>query len=127
MASDKLHASGEDHLETIFVLKMKKGMVRSIDVALQMEVTKASVSRSVSLLRQGGFLRMDADHFLHLTDAGREIAEKIYERHCFFKRQLMDAGVAPEMADKDACRMEHTVSQESFLQLKKFYAESHTM
>ena len=79
----KLHASGEDYLETILVLQKKLGMVRSVDVARHMEVSKPSVCHAVATLRDGGFLTMDEDHFLHLTDVGREVAEKIYERHCF--------------------------------------------
>ena len=80
----KLYASGEDYLETILVLQKKLGMVRSVDVARHMEVSKPSVCHAVATLRNGGFLTMDKDHFLHLTDVGREVAEKIYERHCFF-------------------------------------------
>lgn len=72
----KLHASGEDYLETILVLQKKRGMVRSVDVARHMEVSKPSVCHAVATLRDGGFLTMDEDHFLHLTDVGREVAEK---------------------------------------------------
>ena len=82
--SKTLHASGEDYLEAILVLHEKMGMVRSVDVARHMEVSKPSVCYAVATLRDGGFLTMDEDHFLHLTDVGREVAEKIYERHCFF-------------------------------------------
>ena len=77
----KLHASGEDYLETILVLQKKLGMVRSVDVARHMEVSKPSVCHAVATLRDGGFLTMDEDHFLHLTDVGREVAERTYERH----------------------------------------------
>ena len=115
----KIYASGEDYLEAVLVLNLQKGLVRSVDIAGHLEVSKASVSHSVALLRQGGFLTMDADHFLHLTDLGQETAEKIYGRHCFFKRQLIAAGVAPELADKDACRMEHAISEEAFQKLKE--------
>ena len=87
----KLYASGEDYLETILVLQKKLGMVRSVDVARHMEVSKPSVCHAVATLRDGGFLTMDEDHFLHLTDVGREVAEKIYERHCFFTEQLIAA------------------------------------
>ena len=80
----KLHASGEDYLEAILVLQKEKGMVRSVDVARHMEVSKPSVCHAVATLRDGGFLTMGEDHFLHLTDVGREVAERIYERHCFF-------------------------------------------
>lgn len=116
-----LHTSGEDYLEAVLMLKQKNGMVRSIDLARHMEVSKPSVSHAVSVLREGGFLTMDEDYYLHLTDIGREVAESIYERHCFFKTQLMAAGVEPEVAEKEACRMEHTISQESFERIKEAY------
>ena len=115
----KLYASGEDYLEAILVLKNKLGMVRSVDVARHMEVTKPSVCHAVAILRDGGFLTMDEDHFLHLTDVGREVAEKIYERHCFFTEQLIAAGVDPKTAEADACRIEHIISDESFDRLKE--------
>ncbi len=117
----KLHASGEDYLETILVLQKKRGMVRSVDVARHMEVSKPSVCHAVATLRDGGFLTMDEDHFLHLTDVGREVAEKIYERHCFFTEQLIAAGVDPKTAEADACRIEHIISQESFERLRDAY------
>ena len=115
----KLHASGEDYLETILVLQKKLGMVRSVDVARHLEVSKPSESHAVATLRDGGFLMMDEDHFLHLTDVGREVAEKIYERHCFFTEQLIAAGVDPKTAETDACRIEHIISDESFSRLKE--------
>ena len=115
----KLRASGEDYLEAILVLHKKMGMVRSVDVARHMEVSKPSVCHAVATLRNGGFLTMDKDHFLHLTDVGREVAEKIYERHCFFTEQLIAAGVDPKTAEADACRIEHIISDESFDRLKE--------
>ena len=115
----KLHASGEDYLETILVLQKKLSIVRSVDVARHMEVTKPSVCHAVATLRDGGFLMMDEDHFLHLTDVGREVAKKIYERHCFFTEQLIAAGVDPKTAEADACRIEHIISDESFDRLKE--------
>ena len=115
----KLHASGEDYLEAILVLQKKRGLVRSVDVARHMEVTKPSVCHAVATLRDGGFLTMDEDHFLHLTEVGREVAEKIYERHCFFTEQLIAAGVDPRTAEADACRIEHIISDESFSKLKE--------
>lgn len=119
----KLHASGEDYLETILILQKQCGMVRSVDVARYMSVSKPSVCRAVAVLRDGGFLEMDDDHFLHLTDAGREVAEKIYERHQFFTEQLIAAGVDPKIAEADACRMEHAISSESFARLKAAVAQ----
>ena len=115
----KLRASGEDYLEAILVLHKKMGMVRSVDVARHLEVTKPSVCHAVATLREGGFLTMDSDYFLHLTDVGREVAEKIYERHCFFTEQLIAAGVDPKTAEADACRIEHIISDESFDRLKE--------
>ena len=114
----KLHASGEDYLEAILVLQKKLGMVRSVDVARHTGVSKPSVCVAVNTLKEGGFLTMDGNHFLHLTDVGREIAVKIYERHCFFTEQLIAAGVDPKTAENDACRMEHVISAESFEKIK---------
>lgn len=115
----QLHASGEDYLEAVLVIQKKKGMVRSIDVARHMEVSKPSVCHAVNTLKDGGFLVMDEDHFLRLTDIGREVAEKTYEKHCFFTRLLVDAGVEPKTAEQDACRMEHVISENSFQHLKQ--------
>ena len=106
-------------METVLVLQQKQGMVRSVDVARHMEVSKPSVCHAVATLRDGGFLTMDEDHFLHLTDVGREVAEKIYERHCFFTDHLVAAGVSPEVAETDACRIEHVISEESFQKIKE--------
>ena len=114
----KLHAAGEDYLEAILVLQQKQGMVRSVDVARHLEVTKPSVCHAVATLREGGFLTMDSDYFLHLTDVGREVAEQIYEKHRFFTDRLIAAGVDPETAERDACRIEHVISDESFRRLK---------
>ena len=114
----ELHASGEDYLETILVLQKKTGLVRSADVARHLEVSKPSVCHAVATLKKGGFLLMDGDHFLHLTDVGREVAEQIYEKHRFFTDRLIAAGVDPETAERDACRIEHVISEESFRRLK---------
>ena len=119
----KLHASGEDYLETILVLRKKLGMVRSVDVARHMEVSKPSVCHAVATLRDGGFLMMDEDHFLHLTDVGRKVAERIYERHRFFTEQLIAAGVDPKTAEADACRIEHTISQDSFEKIRRAHEQ----
>ena len=114
----KLHASGEDYLEAVLVLQKEKGMVRSVDVARHIGVSKPSVCHAVNTLRDGGFLVMDEDRFLHLTDVGQEVAEKTYEKHCFFTRLLVDAGVEPKAAERDACRMEHAISDDSFQKIK---------
>jgi Mn-dependent DtxR family transcriptional regulator len=115
----KIHASGEDYLEAVLVLQKKQGMVRSIDLARHMGFSKASISHAVGVLRDGGFLTMDEDGFLHLTDIGREVAEKIYERHCFFTKHFISIGVDPETAEADACRIEHDISAETYERLKE--------
>jgi len=104
-------------------LQKKLGMVRSVDVARHMEVSKPSVCHAVATLRDGGFLTMDEDHFLHLTDVGREVAERIYERHCFFTEQLIATGVDPKTAEADACRIEHIISQDSFEKIRRAHEQ----
>lgn len=115
----QLYASGEDYLEAVLVLQKEKGIVRSVDVARHMGVSKPSVCHAVTTLKKGGFLVMDDDFSLHLTSVGQEIAEQIYERHQFFTEQLIAAGVDPQTAERDACRIEHAISDESFQKLKK--------
>lgn len=117
----KIYASGEDYLEAILMLQKKTGMVRSVDLARHMGFSKPSISHAVGVLRNGGFLTVDEDGFLHLTDTGREVAEKIYERHRFFTGWLMAIGVEEETAEIDACRIEHVISEESFQRLKEAY------
>lgn len=117
----KIHASGEDYLEAVLVLQKEKGMVRSVDLARHMGFSKPSISHAVGILREGGFLTVDEDGFLHLTDIGQEVAEKIYERHQFFTEQLVAAGVDQETAEQDACRIEHAISEKSFECLKAAY------
>ena len=113
-----LRASGEDYLEAILVLQKQKGVVRSVDVARHLGVSKPSVCHAVATLREGGFLLMDEDNFLHLTDAGCKVAEQVYEKNRFFTQRLIAAGVDPETAEADACRIEHVISEESFRRLK---------
>ena len=119
----KLYASGEDYLEAVLVLQRKQGMVRSVDLARHMGFSKPSISHAVGVLKNGGFLTVDDDGFLHLTVIGREIAEKIYERHLFFMEQLIAAGVDPKTAEADACRIEHIISDEGFDRLKAAAAQ----
>lgn len=114
----KIHASGEDYLEAVLILQKKQSMVRSIDLARHMGFSKPSISHAVGVLRDGGFLTMDEDGFLHLTDIGRDVAEKIYERHQFFTEQFIAAGVDPEIAERDACRIEHAISQDTFEKIR---------
>ena len=117
----KIHASGEDYLEAILILQKQMGesAVRSVDLARHMGFSKPSISHAVGVLRDGGFLAMDTDGFLHLTEKGRKVAEKIYERHRFFTEQLIAAGVDEATAEQDACRIEHAISDTSFEKLKK--------
>ena len=114
----KIYASGEDYLEAVLILQKKKGTVRSVDVARYLEVSKPSVCHAVATLRDGGFLTMDEDYSLHLTDVGRDVAEQTYEKHRFFTERLIEAGVNPDTAERDACRIEHVISDESFWCLK---------
>ncbi len=114
----KIYASGEDYLEAVLILQKKKGTVRSVDVARYLEVSKPSVCHAVATLRDGGFLTMDEDYSLHLTDVGRDVAEQTYEKHRFFTERLIEAGVNPDTAERDACRIEHVISDESFRCLK---------
>ena len=101
----RLHKSGEDYLEAILILEQKRGYVRSSDVAEQMNVTKPSVTNATRLLSEGGFLTMDEEKLIHLTELGREVAGSIYERHCILTEGLIALGVDPETAEQDACRV----------------------
>ena len=114
----KIYASGEDYLEAVLVLQKEKGMVRSVDLARHMGFSKPSISHAVGVLKNGGFLTVGEDGYFHLTEDGREVAEKIYERHQFFTEQLVAVGVDRETAERDACRIEHAISEETFQKLK---------
>lgn len=115
-----LQESGEMYLETIYVLAKKGKQVRSIDVCEYMGYSKPSVSRAVGLLKQGGYITVDSEGFLTLTDAGLEIAHKIYERHTILTEFLISLGVDRETAGDDACKMEHHISDTSFEAIKRF-------
>ena len=108
-----LQESGEMYLETVYVLS-KNGVVRSLDVAEYMGFSKPSVSRAVGLLKQGGYLLMDKDGYLTLTESGLDVAKKIYERHTLLSKFLVRLGVDEKTATEDACKMEHDISQTSF-------------
>ncbi len=114
----RLQESGEMYLETIYILS-QKGNVRSIDISEHMGYSKPSISRAVGLLKQGGYILVDRDGFITLTQSGRAIAGKIYERHTVLKEMLMDLGVDEETAAADACRMEHDISDKTFAALKQ--------
>ena len=109
-----IHESAENYLEAILALGERGVPVRSIDVAQHLGFSKPSVSRAMSLLREGGFVVMDPNGFLTLTDAGLEIAQRIYERHLLLTKWLIHLGVSEEVAAADACRVEHDLSVESF-------------
>ena len=113
-----LQESGEMYLETVYVLS-KNGVVRSLDVAEYMGFSKPSVSRAVGLLKQGGYLLMDKDGYLTLTESGLDVAKKIYERHTLLSKFLVRLGVDEKTAPEDACKMEHDISDESFSAIKE--------
>ncbi len=116
----RLQESGEMYLEAIHVLSKKMTMVRSVDVSEYLGYSKPSVSRAVGLLKNGGYITVENDGGLILTDAGRELAEKIYERHTLLTKLLIRVGVSEEVAAADACRLEHAISDESFLAIKEY-------
>ena len=115
----KIQESGEMYLETILILTQKKGSVRSLDVAEYMGFSKPSVSRAVGLLRAGQYIDVDDGGYITLTDAGREVAERIYERHTVLTELLRRIGVDKTTAAEDACRMEHIISESTFQALKR--------
>lgn len=114
-----LQESGEMYLETILRLSQEKNFVRSIDIVAEMDVSRPSVSRAIHLLEDGGFLSINNDSSIVLTDLGREIAEKIYERHTVLTDWFKQIGVDDESASNDACRIEHVISDQSFAALKR--------
>ena len=111
--------SREDYLKAILVLHKRLGEVHSVDVARYLGFSKPSVCHAVSLLTDEGYLEVDEGHVLHLTDKGQRLAERTYERHCFFAAHLISLGVDPTVAQEDACRLEHAISDESFQKLKE--------
>lgn len=110
----KIQESAEDYLETILILQHRKGSVRSIDIVNEMGYSKPSVSIAMKNLRENGYIEMGADGYITLLKPGEAIAEKTYERHTFLSQWLTSLGVAPEIATKDACRIEHVISAQSF-------------
>ena len=120
----RLQESGEMYLETILILSRKLEHVRSLDVAEHMGFSKPSISRAVGLLKNAGYVLMDSAGYLTLTDSGRAIAEKIYERHTLFSTVLTKLGVDPKIAAEDACRIEHAISQETFDAIKKYISDN---
>ena len=114
-----IHESGEMYLETIHVLLKQNGTVRSIDISEHMGYSKPSVSRAVGLLKTGGYILVDKDGYITLTDSGLSVAQKIYERHTVLTKALVMLGVDEEIAAEDACKIEHLISDESFESIKK--------
>ncbi len=115
----QLQESGEMYLETIFILNNEYAHVRSIDVCDYMGFSKPSVSRAIGLLKNGGYVNVDESGYLTLTDAGKEVAEKMYSRHRVLTDFLVSIGVPEEIAQSDACKIEHHISDESFDAIKK--------
>ena len=115
-----LHESAEMYLETIYVLSQRNANVRSIDIAEHMRYSKPSISRAVGLLKQGGYITVDSDGFIALTDAGLAVAQKIFERHTVVSQLLIRLGVSEETAAEDACKIEHVISDETFHTVKKY-------
>ena len=120
-----IHESGENYLETILILKNKGCEVRSIDIVRELSLSKPSVSRAVAILKSGGFIEVDADGFITLTDEGNEIAGRIYDRHQVLTEWLVGLGVNEQTAAEDACRIEHDISAESFQKLKEHLIDKH--
>ena len=123
----RIQESGEMYLETILRLSQKSGHVRAIDVGEEMGYSKPSVSRAMSILKQGGYIVIEADGSIVLTDTGREIAEKIYARHTLITNFLVSIGVDEETATEDACKMEHGISDASFEAIQKLVEKNNLM
>lgn len=116
----KLHESGEDYLETILLLQQRKGSVRSVDIANELNYSKPSISRAMGILKDAGYITMESSGKIELTDSGRIKADQVYERHLLITRFLMLLGVSKDVAETDACRIEHIISDETFDKLKGY-------
>lgn len=114
-----IQESGEMYLETIYVLSRQNGHVRSIDISEHMGYSKPSVSRAMSLLKKGEYIRINKDGYITLTESGLAVAQTIYERHTLLSQMLQLLGVDPKIAAEDACKLEHAISDESFAAIKK--------
>lgn len=117
----KIQESGENYLETILILQKRNGIARSVDIANELNFSRASVSRAMSLLKSSGYIEIGNINQIILTDSGRKIAEKIYEKHCILKDFLIYIGVENEIASEDACKMEHIISEQTFECLKEAF------
>ena len=114
-----IYESAEDYLERILILQEEKGEVRSIDIAHDMGFSKPSISVAMKKLKEAGLIEIDEHGFITLTKQGHVIADKVYERHTVLKKILIDIGVDPKQAEKDACKVEHVISEETFEAIKK--------
>ncbi len=117
----KIYESGEDYLETMLILHNEKGYIRSVDIADRLEFSKPSVSRAVAILKRAGYVFVDEGGNINLSAVGKKVAEKIYERHCFLVRCFKFLGVDEKIAKRDACRVEHVMSEETFEKFKKYF------
>lgn len=117
----EIRESGENYLETIYILKEKMGQVRSIDIAAELNYSKPSISRAVNILRENNYVTIDSNGLISLTKKGEKIALKIYERHKFLTKLLMYLGIEEKKATKDACKIEHVISAESFDKIKEYF------
>jgi Mn-dependent DtxR family transcriptional regulator len=122
-----LHESAEMYLETIYLLSQRNANVRSIDIAEHMSYSKPSISRAVGLLKQGGYVAVDSDGFITLTDTGLAVAQKIFERHTLVSQLLIHLGVSEQTAAEDACKIEHVISDETFHAVKKYLEASNAL
>ena len=118
-----IHKSAEDYLEKILMLQEDKGYVRSVDIATGLSVSKPSVSVAMKHLREDGYIIMDKDNYITLTDTGMEIARRIYDRHKALTEILIRIGVSPEVAQQDACKVEHDISAETYEAIVKKLGE----
>ena len=117
--------SSEDYLETILILSKKLPVVRSVDVANELGYKKSSISVAMKKLRERSLITMDENGYIRLTDEGLKIAKAVYDRHILFTNWLSELGVSPKVAADDACRIEHIISEESYLAIKKFIINNH--
>ena len=115
----KIYESAEDYLERILILQEEKGEVRSIDIAHDMGYSKPSISIAMKKLKEAGLIDIDEHGFITLTKEGHIIADRVYERHTVLKKVLINIGVDPKQAEKDACKVEHVISEETFEAIKK--------
>ena len=119
----QIHQSAEDYLECILILRKQRPVVRSIDIANDMNYSKPSISVAMKNLRLNGYINVDESGFITLTDSGMEIASNIYDRHLILRKWLEFLGISPETAEQDACKIEHTLSKETYTALRKHIIE----